>query len=49
MNKPLTPAERQAAAIANRLRSNKVKNRYAARGKVKQIRQKIAHDNWLGQ
>lgn len=37
----------QAAAIVKKLKENKVKNRYAAKAKVKKIRKNIAWDNWL--
>ena len=38
----------QITAINEKLRAGKVKNRYAAKAKVKKIRKNIAWDNWLG-
>lgn len=39
----------QITAINEKLRDGKVKNRYAAKTKVKKIRKNIAHFKWLAQ
>lgn len=39
----------QQKAIAKKLKENKVRNRYAAKGKIKQIDRRINHFNWLAQ